>query len=117
MFAKKSTDKFGNIDTVVVNAGISELVGFEDISFESWEKVLKINLTGSFLTVKAFLPKMKTNKSGNIIFITSGSAFTGSGGGAHYASSKSGQHGLMRALAREYGPFRYQDQRYSAQEQ
>ena len=102
--AKTAKNRFGAIDTIIVNAGISELVGFEDLSLENWEKVLKINLTGSFLTIKAFIPEMKVRKSGNIIFITSGSAFTGSGGGAHYSSSKSGQHGLMRAIAREYGP-------------
>ena len=103
---EKIMEKFKKIDVLVVNAGISYKHLFKDVSLEEWKKVVDINLTGSFYTVKAFIDPLldkseKEKKS--IVFITSGSAFTGGGGGVHYTSSKAGQHGLMRALAKEYG--------------
>ena len=94
---------FGKIDILVVNAGISYRHSTDNISVEEWQRVLRINLDGSFYTVKAFYEDFQTNK-GKIIFITSGSAITGTGGGVHYASSKAGQHGLMRGLSKELGP-------------
>jgi len=98
---------FQKIDILVINAGISYKHSIEEITIDEWNKVLNINLNGSFYTVKAFynefLLKNKDNP-GKIIFITSGSAITGTGGGCHYAASKAGQNGLMRALAKELGP-------------
>jgi len=98
---------YGQVDILVVNAGISYKRTFTDISAEEWNRVININLNGSFYTCKAFYSDFE-NKSasdqGRIIFITSGSGITGTGGGAHYAASKSGQHGFMRALAKDLGP-------------
>ncbi|WP_146622845.1 SDR family NAD(P)-dependent oxidoreductase [Enterococcus florum] len=96
-------DHFGRVDVLVVNAGISYLHTVEEISIEEWQRVLKINLDGSFYTIKAFYNDFLSNQ-GKIIFITSGSGITGTGGGAHYASSKAGQHGLMRTISKELGP-------------
>ena len=96
----------GKVDILVVNAGISYKHSFEKVSVEEWKRVIDINLSGSFYTVKAFLNTLLEKDEDarkSIIFITSGSAFTGGGGGVHYTASKSGQHGLMRALAKEYG--------------
>ncbi|MER2002228.1 MAG: SDR family oxidoreductase [Carnobacterium inhibens] len=103
---KKILEKWGEIDVLIVNAGISYLHSLNDISVEEWDRVIKINLTGSFYTVKAFyedFSKKTPIDEGKIIFISSGSAITGTGGGAHYAASKAGQHGLMRNLAKEFG--------------
>jgi len=69
-----------------------------------WDKVIDVNLKGSFLTVKSFLPHIRKSKSGKIIFISSGSAFTGTGGGIHYAASKAGQNAMVLNLAKELGP-------------
>ncbi len=96
----------GGIDVLVVNAGISVKHTVGEITPEEWERVISINLSGSFFTCKAFYDEFERKKAldeGKIIFVTSGSAITGTGGGAHYAASKSGQHGLMRALAKELG--------------
>jgi 3-oxoacyl-[acyl-carrier protein] reductase len=98
---------YGKVDILVINAGISHKLRIEDISIEEWDKVLNINLNGSFYTIKAFYGEfLKKNKDdpGKILFITSGSAITGTGGGCHYAASKAGQNGLMRAVAKELGP-------------
>ncbi|MGG5317916.1 3-oxoacyl-[acyl-carrier protein] reductase [Enterococcus sp. AZ071] len=95
--------EFGRIDVLVINAGISYRHSVEEISIEEWQRVLHINLDGSFYTIKAFYEDFLSNQ-GKIIFVTSGSAITGTGGGAHYASSKAGQHGLMRTISKELGP-------------
>ncbi len=103
---KRILEKWGEIDILVVNAGISYLHSLNDISVGEWDRVIKINLSGSFYTVKAFYEDFSKKSSideGKIIFISSGSAITGTGGGAHYAASKAGQHGLMRNLAKEFG--------------
>ncbi|MGG5329550.1 3-oxoacyl-[acyl-carrier protein] reductase [Enterococcus sp. AZ163] len=95
--------EFGRIDVLVINAGISYRHSVEEISIEEWQRVLHINLDGSFYTIKVFYEDFLSNQ-GKIIFVTSGSAITGTGGGAHYASSKAGQHGLMRTISKELGP-------------
>lgn len=94
------------IDALVVNAGISYKNKISDISAEQWDKVINVNLNGSFYTIKAFenFFNKKEDMHRSIVMITSGSAITGTGGGAHYAATKSGQHGLMRAIAKEWGP-------------
>ena len=99
--------KYLKTDILVINAGVSMKHRIEEITVDEWNKVLDINLNGSFYTVKAFYGdfiKKTRDDPGKIIFISSGSAITGTGGGCHYAASKAGQHGLMRALAKELGP-------------
>lgn len=100
---KKIIATFDRIDFLIVNAGISYRHLVNEITVAEWQRVMAINLSGSFYTVKAFYDDFTTNQ-GKIIFITSGSAVTGTGGGAHYAASKAGQHGLMRTLSKELGP-------------
>lgn len=106
--AKEQTLKrFGNVDILVINAGISIKHSIREITPAEWNNVLNINLNGSFYAIKAFydeFAKKNASDGGRIIFITSGSAITGTGGGAHYAASKSGQHGLMRTVSKELGP-------------
>lgn len=99
-------EKYGVVDILVINAGISKKHTVSEISVEEWNRVLNINLNGSFYTIKAYYDEFADKcavDEGKIIFITSGSAITGTGGGAHYAASKSGQHGLMRAISKELG--------------
>lgn len=89
----------GKIDILVNNAGIYKRNNFEKLSFKDWEKILSVNLDGSFyMTSKAlsYIPK-----GGRIIFISSQLAFRGSSHGSDYAASKAGQLGLMRSLALE----------------
>ena len=99
-------EAFGKIDILVINAGISRKLTIAEIEPAEWDRVIAINLSGSFYTVKAFYDLFEAKKpedEGKIIFITSGSGITGTGGGAHYAASKSGQHGLMRTVSKELG--------------
>ena len=96
----------GPVDTLVINAGISERCAVTELTPERWRRVMGVNLDGSFFTFKAFQRQLLDSQAPRrlIVLVSSGSAFTGTGGGAHYAASKSGQLGLMRALAQELGP-------------
>jgi len=101
----KVLDEYGKIDFFINNAGITTRTPFTELSFPTWQKILDVNLTGAFLCCKAVVPVMVRQKEGRIVFISSGSAITGSGGGAHYASSKGGINSFIRALARELAPY------------
>lgn len=94
---------FGRIDILVLNAGIAYANKVNDISFEEWNRTLSINLSGLFNTVKAFYDDFLTNE-GAMVYISSGSALSGTGGGVSYPASKAGGEGLMRGLAKELGP-------------
>ena len=96
----------GPVDTLVINAGISERCSVTELTPERWRRVISVNLDGSFFTFKAFQRQLLDSPAPrrSIVLVSSGSALTGTGGGAHYAASKAGQLGLMRALAQELGP-------------
>lgn len=90
---------FGKLTGVIHCAGISERKPLFDITVQDWNRMLDINLKGTFLVSKLFAPILQDG--GSFVILSSGSAFTGSGGGAHYATSKAAQLGLVRGLARE----------------
>lgn len=94
---------FGRIDILVLNAGVAYANKVDNISVEEWLKTININLSGLFYTVKAFYEDFLTNK-GSIVYISSGSALSGTGGGVSYPASKAGGEGLMRGQAKELGP-------------
>lgn len=100
---EKTFEKFGRIDVLVLDAGIAVRAKIDNISMEDWQKTLNINLTGLFTTVKAFYKDFKTNR-GSIVYISSGSALSGTGGGVSYPASKAGGEGLIRGIAKELGP-------------
>ena len=99
----KVFETFGRIDILVLNAGVAFKNKVNDITFDEWNKTLAINLTGLFNTVKAFYNDFLTN-NGSIVYISSGSALSGTGGGVSYPASKAGGEGLIRGLAKELGP-------------
>ena len=100
---EKVFEEFGKIDILVLNAGVAFRNKMIDISFEEWNTTLGINLTGLFNTVKAFYNDF-LNNNGSIVYISSGSALSGTGGGVSYPASKAGGEGLIRGLAKELGP-------------
>ena len=89
----------GQIDILVNNAGIYDRAYFDKLTFDTWNKVLSINLTGCFNLCKQSIPHMK--EGSKIIFISSQLALKGSSHGADYATSKAGILGLARSLALE----------------
>ena len=97
--------KFGRIDVLVNNAGITQPRKTVDISTADYDAVLDVSLRGSLYMSQAVLPAMQAAKSGSIICISSVSAQRGGGivGGPHYSAAKVGVLGLARAMAREFG--------------
>lgn len=93
----------GPITIVIANAGISGTALFETMSFETWQRMIDINLTGVFNTLQAALPDMLAAQWGRMVTISSQAAQSGAPDRAHYAASKGGVIGLTRSLARELG--------------
>lgn len=97
--------EFGHIDVVCPNAGISSFGFSWELSEETWQEMIDINLTGSWKTVKAVIPHMiERGEGGSIVFISSVSGLIGVPTMSHYTASKHGMVGLMRALAVELAP-------------
>jgi NAD(P)-dependent dehydrogenase (short-subunit alcohol dehydrogenase family) len=98
-------DQFGRLDAVVANAGINGTwAPLEDLTPEDFEKTWRVNLLGSFLTVKAALEPLKKS-CGNIVFVGSvnGTRIFSNRGATGYATSKGGQLAMMQMMAVELG--------------
>jgi (+)-trans-carveol dehydrogenase len=99
--------RFGGLDIVIANAGISSPMSMMDMSEETWSTTIDINLTGVWKTVKASLPHLLAAERGGSIVITSSlAAMKASENTVHYTASKAGLVGLMRVLAKELAPSR-----------
>ena len=91
---------WGRVDILVNNAGICPLTAPEAITEAEWDRVLAVNLKGTFLFSQAVMPVMRRQHSGKIINMTSSAAQTGGLiAGLHYSASKAGIIGLTRSLA------------------
>ena len=95
--------RFGTCDILINNAGIYPVQAFEEISFADWRRVMAINLDGTFLVTKAFVPGMKRRGYGRIVNLASNTLGLVVPGFTHYIASKGGIVGLTRALATELG--------------
>ena len=99
-FAEASAQA-GRVDILVNNAGQSGAAPFMDVTLESWERQLRINLTGPFLCIQQVLPAMIAARAGRIVNIASTAALKGYAEVSAYCASKHGVVGLTRALAVE----------------
>ena len=97
-------EKFGSIDVLINNAGISCTGLLQDISIDEWNNVISTNLTGTYNLCKCVLPEMLSKKSGKIINISSIWGITGASCEVAYSATKAGVIGLTKALAKEVGP-------------
>lgn len=97
---KATFDKFGKIDVLVNNAGITMDGLFLRMKPEQWQKVIDINLTGTYLVTHAAVNVMRKVKKGSIINISSVNAL-GSPGQANYSATKAGVVGFTKALGKE----------------
>ena len=95
----------GRVDVLVNCAGFFPVVPFEQMAFEQWQRVIEINLNGTYLMCRAALPLMKHRGWGRIVNFASGSVFAGTPGQAHYVAAKAGVIGFSRSLAREVGGY------------
>lgn len=103
--ADLAQEQAGRVDVLINCAGFFPFSTFENISSGEWEKVIGINLTGTFLMTQAILPLMKDHDWGRIINFGSGSVFDGTKGQSHYVAAKAGVVGFSRSLAREVGGY------------
>ena len=92
---------FGKIDVVINNAGIDYTKSIEEITYDEWNKVISVNLTGPFNVSKTVYPFMKKNGSGHIVNITSTAAKRAWPNASAYHASKWGLLGLSHALHSE----------------
>lgn len=92
------------IDVLVNNAGIAYMGLLSDMTDEEWMNVIQTNLSSVFYTSRSAIPYMVSQKSGRIINISSMWGSVGASCEAAYSASKSGIHGLTRALAKELAP-------------
>ena len=104
---KNILNKFTRIDILINNAGICSLIPIEDITEQEWDRIMNVNLKGTFLCSQAVLESMMNQKSGKIVNIVSiagkvGGILTG----AHYSASKAGVICLTKSLALRLAPYK-----------
>ena len=107
--ADMATAEFGGVDILVNNAAIFSTLKrrpFEEIDPAEWRRVMDVNTLGIFLCCRAVLPALKARGGGRIVNISSGVAFKGNPGMAHYVASKGAVVSLTRALATELGRYK-----------
>jgi 3-oxoacyl-[acyl-carrier protein] reductase len=102
--ARAILERFGKVEILVNNAGITRDTLVLRMKRADWDDVLSTNLTGAFLLTQALLGPMLRNRWGRIINVSSVVGRTGQAGQVNYAASKAGLIGLTRALAREVAP-------------
>jgi NAD(P)-dependent dehydrogenase (short-subunit alcohol dehydrogenase family) len=96
--------ELGPVEIMVTSAGMDQFTKFADITEELWNRVLAVNLTGTFHCLHAAVPDMIEAGWGRIVTISSSSTQSGAPNMAHYIASKGGVVGLTKALAVELGP-------------
>lgn len=96
--------KYGQIDCLINNAGISKTGLLQDMALEDYNEIFDVNVKGLFLFTKEVLPYMINKKSGKIINISSMWGITGGACEVLYSASKSAVIGFTKALAKEVGP-------------
>jgi len=96
-------DRFGSVDVLVCNAGITRDKLILRMTEEDWDAVLDTNLKSAFLCAKAVAPGMVKQRSGVIVNIGSVVGKVGGAGQANYGASKAGLVGLTKSLAKELG--------------
>lgn len=101
---KYTIQKFGKIDILINNAGISQTKLFTDLTEYDWQNMIQTNLTASFYTIQECVKYMINEKHGCIINISSIWGITGASCEVHYSVAKAGLNGMTKALAKELGP-------------
>jgi 3-oxoacyl-[acyl-carrier protein] reductase len=97
-------EHFGRLDIVVCNAGVWEGAPVEEISEELWERVIDINLKGTWTVCREAVPQMKRQKGGRIVIVSSTAGQRGEAHVSNYAASKGGQISFTKSLATELAP-------------
>ena len=97
--------QLGPVDILVNNVGVRPRQTILEMSWEDWDRTLRVNLSSAFYCAKAVAPRMMEKRAGRIINISGRSGFTGQSHRAHVVAAKAGMHGLTKALAHELAPY------------
>ncbi|MGD6749711.1 SDR family NAD(P)-dependent oxidoreductase [Streptomyces sp. BH105] len=95
-------DQLGAVEVLVTSAGVSGFVPFEEVTTEDWDRMISVNLTGTFHCVQVAIPDMVAANWGRIVTISSAAGQTGALRQAHYSASKGGVIALTKTVALEY---------------
>ena len=103
---KKAFEQIEKLDAIIVSAGV-QLVGSDskiaDVTLETWQRTLDVNMTGAFLSVKYAMPLLIKSSRGSVVLIGSPTGMTMEGAGyTAYGASKAGMMGLSRIIAADY---------------
>ena len=98
-------DKYGKLDILINNAGITRDRTLEKMSEEEWDAVIDVNLKGVFLCTQAALPYMKANKYGRIVSAASNVGLRGNFGQTNYAATKAGVIAMSKTWTVEFGKY------------
>lgn len=102
---ERTIEEFGKVDVLVNNAGISTPTLLRNMSSQTWDRMIDVNLRSSFLTTRYAVPHMISQKFGRIINIASQVGQKGSVEHSHYAAAKAGMIGFTKSIAMELGEF------------
>jgi NAD(P)-dependent dehydrogenase (short-subunit alcohol dehydrogenase family) len=97
-------EAYGRIDALVAVAGVEGPGRAHELDLADWDRILRVNLTGTFNSVRAVLPVMRERSEGSIVLVSSVAGTTGIPGLPAYSAAKAGVIGLARQLAVDYGP-------------
>jgi NAD(P)-dependent dehydrogenase (short-subunit alcohol dehydrogenase family) len=101
---EKTLERYSRIDALINGAGVMSRVPVVDMSEAEWDRVLRINLKGTFLCSQAVARHMSERRAGRIICVASGRGVAGQPRAAHYAASKAGVIAFVKSLAAELAP-------------
>jgi 3-oxoacyl-[acyl-carrier protein] reductase len=101
---RATKEEFGRLDILVCNAGVWEGAPVEEMTEELWDRVLDINLKGTWAICRAAVPLMKEQGFGRIVIVSSTAGQRGEANVSNYAASKGGQISFTKSLATELAP-------------
>lgn len=103
--AEEGATELGRLDIVIANAGISTMAPTLEMSEDTWQTMIDINLTGVWKTIRAAVPHIVAGgRGGSVVLTSSLAALTTNENIAHYTAAKTGLIGLMKVLAKELAP-------------
>src|SRR5690349_16791384 len=106
--ARRALERYGRIDVLVNNAAIFATIPmsrapFDQVDPAEWDRMMAVNLRGTWLACRAVVPQMRKQRYGKIINISSSTAIKGSASRIHYVTTQAGIIGFTRTLAMEVG--------------
>jgi len=99
----EAVEEFGSLDVLVTSAGIGDAGPVHMVEEAAWQRVIDVNLSGTFFSAKAVLPQMMQQRSGSIVTVASCEGVVATEGGSSYNASKAGVVNLSKNIAIDYG--------------